>query len=303
MFEAIYGTGARIVALAQGYQLVLVLLLLALLAAPLARHLLRPRQGRGRRGWARPARGAMPGQEGRSGRRGAPREATFRPPRGAASAAALGAVDAAPDAAGGLAGGTTGEAAPSPSPARPAVAGSAVPEPAMPEPAMPGPATAQPGPQTGRQALPDGLSLTAQPVLGRDAARLLGVIESALQELRAGHRVLLRRPLADVLRPEAAGLDAARMAAVQAALAGHFLDLAVMDRNGTVVLAVDPPHARLDDFVTEVLARAGLPRIEVETDYDAHGLRKRLRTALAPGRQGARPVGSVTLDLEALRQG
>lgn len=122
------------------------------------------------------------------------------------------------------------------------------------------------------------------PLLNKEEARLLPILESVTRDLRAGHRVMAQTSLGELLRPtSASGSEEDRKAAF-ASINSKRLDFAVIDRSGRLVLAVEyqgtghhQGQAFMRDAVKrEVLRRAGVPFLEVAADFETKPLRDRV---------------------------
>lgn len=135
------------------------------------------------------------------------------------------------------------------------------------------------------------------PLLNRQEARLLPLLESITRDLRAGHRVMAQTSLGELIRPKPDSTTEADRSAAFASINSKRLDFAIIDRAGRLAVAIEyqgdghhQGHAFMRDAVKrEALRRAGIPLIEVEPDFDAAHLRRRVSGHLAPP-----PVASVT---------
>jgi hypothetical protein len=129
-----------------------------------------------------------------------------------------------------------------------------------------------------------------QRILNGDEARLLYLLEKALNEFGKGHRLFAQTSLGEVLRPNASGATPEACRDAYASINSKRLDFAVIDRYGFLAAAVEYQgggHHQGDAFMRdavkrEVLRKAGVPFIEVERDYLAEDVRQRLRRAIAP---------------------
>lgn len=170
-------------------------------------------------------------------------------------------------------------------------------------------ATPNPAPPPSGQAIPDlrdpaqqlhaiaRVEFEPTPLLNRQEARLLPLLESITRDLRAGHRVMAQTSLGELIRPKPDSATEDDRSAAFASINSKRLDFAIIDRAGRLAVAVEyqgcghhQGHAFMRDAVKrEVLRRAGIPLIEVEPDFDAAHLRHRVKGHLAPP-----PVASVT---------
>ncbi|NBE08698.1 DUF2726 domain-containing protein [Paragemmobacter ruber] len=141
------------------------------------------------------------------------------------------------------------------------------------------------------------------PLLNRQEARLLPLLESITRDLRTGHRVMAQTSLGELIRPKPDSATEADRSAAFASINAKRLDFAIIDRGGRLAVAVEyqgeghhQGNAFLRDAIKrEVLRRAGIPLIEVEPDFDAAHLRRRLTGHLAP------PQGASVTPLDSRR--
>ncbi len=115
-----------------------------------------------------------------------------------------------------------------------------------------------------------------RPVLNKTEFRVFAVVEGKIAELKRGHRVMAQVSLGEVLCTDPAiTTDSAGRAF--AAINAKRLDIAVIDRSGLLVLAIEVQGAGhyqgngayLRDAVKrEALRRAGVEMLEITPDWD-----------------------------------
>ncbi len=122
-----------------------------------------------------------------------------------------------------------------------------------------------------------------RPLLNREEARVLPVLERAAREAGLGHRVMAQTSLGEVIRPVGRG-DPEAFAAINA----KRLDFAIFDRQGLIACAIEyhgtghfqgAAEAR-DRVKREALHRAGVPLVEVHPGFEVAGLVREVREAL-----------------------
>ena len=136
------------------------------------------------------------------------------------------------------------------------------------------------------------------PLLNRQEARLLPLLESTARDLRAGHRVMAQTSLGELIRPKADTATPEDRTAAFASINSKRLDFAIIDRAGRLAVAIEyqgsghhQGTAFMRDAVKrEALRRAGIPFVEVEPDFDPILLRGRIHGLLTP----PTPAASVT---------
>lgn len=133
------------------------------------------------------------------------------------------------------------------------------------------------------------------PLHDRPEHLLLPLLESTTRDLRAGHRVMGRTSLDELIRPRSGSTTEADRTAALAAITDQHLDFAIIDRAGRLALAVEW-HSGTDQesaallrgaVKREVIRRAGIPLIEVEAGFDPALLRSRITGLLAPAKPAA----------------
>lgn len=128
------------------------------------------------------------------------------------------------------------------------------------------------------------------PLLNREEARLLPLLEQATRKHGNGHRLMAQTSLGELLRPKSRiqGEDSLKRA--YASINSKRLDFAIIDRFGHLALAIEyqgsghyQPKAFMRDAVKrEVLRKAGVPLLEVSLDARATDLDDKIRSILAP---------------------
>ena len=132
-----------------------------------------------------------------------------------------------------------------------------------------------------------------KPLLNREEARWLPVLERAAREAGRGFRVMAQVSLGEVIRPSERGDDEA-----QAAINSKRLDFGIFDARGLILCAVEHQgsgHYRkgsvLRDAVKrEALRKAGVRVIETHPDVTEEGLRRMVLDLL--GGSGGSPGNS-----------
>jgi hypothetical protein len=133
------------------------------------------------------------------------------------------------------------------------------------------------------------------PLLNRQEARLLPLLESTARDLQSGHRVMAQTSLGELIRPKSGTATEDDRSAAFASINSKRLDFAIIDRAGRLAVAVEyqgsghhQGTAFMRDAVKrEAIRRAGIPFIEVEPDFDPALLRSRISGLLAAGTQAA----------------
>ena len=122
-----------------------------------------------------------------------------------------------------------------------------------------------------------------KPLLNREEALVLPMLEDIVQDLDQGHRVMAQTSLGEVIRPK--GHDSYD---AFAAINSKRLDFAIFDRRGLIVCAVEyqgsghyQGSAALRDTVKrEALRKAGVRMLEVYPDFSAAELQREVRDLL-----------------------
>lgn len=128
------------------------------------------------------------------------------------------------------------------------------------------------------------------PLLNRQEARLLPLLESTARDAQSGHRVMAQTSLGELIRPKTGTASEDDRTAAFASINSKRLDFAIIDRAGRLAVAVEyqgsghhQGTAFLRDAVKrEAIRRAGIPFIEVEPDFDPALLHSRITGLLAP---------------------
>lgn len=127
------------------------------------------------------------------------------------------------------------------------------------------------------------------PLLNRQEARLLPLLEATARDLQSGHRVMAQTSLGELIRPKSGTASEDDRSAAFASINSKRLDFAIIDRGGRLAVAVEyqgsghhQGTAFMRDAVKrEAIRRAGIPFIEVEPDFDPALLRSRISGLLA----------------------
>jgi len=122
-----------------------------------------------------------------------------------------------------------------------------------------------------------------RPLLNREEARLLPVLERAVREAGQGHRVMAQTSLGEVIRP--VGRETAE---AFAAINSKRLDFAIFDRTGLIACAVEYQGTghyqggaeHRDTVKREALRKAGVRLLEVHPDFTEEGLRREVGDVL-----------------------
>lgn len=136
------------------------------------------------------------------------------------------------------------------------------------------------------------------PLLNREEARLLPLLEQVVAQAGGGHRLMAQTCLGELIRPVgASGTPEIRRRGF-ASINAKRLDFAIIDRDGYLALAIEyqgSGHYHADSFMRdavkrEALRKAGVATIEIPARYDAEEIRARLMASLgrpaAPARTG-----------------
>ena len=137
-----------------------------------------------------------------------------------------------------------------------------------------------------------GMGFQRRPLMNATEFRVFATVESAVGALNAGHRVMAQTSLGEVLRTEAPFEDA-RARRAFAAINSKRLDIAMFDRAGLLVLAVEVQGGghyqskttfMRDAVKREALRRAGVEMLEITPDWDAARIRDALGHRLGAAR-------------------
>ena len=123
------------------------------------------------------------------------------------------------------------------------------------------------------------------PLLNKEEARLLPVLDSIVFSVGQGHRVMAQTSLGEVIKA-AYGSDANAHAAINS----KRLDFAIVDAAGLLVCAVEYQGTghyqgnavQRDAIKREALRKAGVPMVEVSPDFSATELTATLTVILQP---------------------
>ena len=137
------------------------------------------------------------------------------------------------------------------------------------------------------------------PLLNREEARLLPLLEACASKLNKGYRVMAQTSLGEIIRPKQTGLSQDQQRAAYASINSKRLDFAIFDRFGRLKLAVEyqgSGHYQAKTFMRdavkrEVLRKAGVPFIEVPHDFSYDETKRQIALLLAPPEPGA--VGQI----------
>lgn len=149
------------------------------------------------------------------------------------------------------------------------------------------------------------------PLLNRDEARLLPIVERAVRKHGDGHRVMAQTSLGELIRPAGANGDTPAGRDAYASINSKRLDLAIINRFGHLVAAIEyqgsghhQGNAFLRDAVKrEAVRRAGVPYLEIAETFDPDEVARRVRDAIAPAdtAPGARNGSASILPLPKTR--
>lgn len=120
------------------------------------------------------------------------------------------------------------------------------------------------------------VKFTRRALMNRTEYRVFATVEGAVARTRRGFRVMAQTSLGEVLRTDAPSTDKdARRA--YAVINSKRLDIAIIDRSGLLVLAIEVQgsghHLSDDTFIRdavkrEALRRAGVEMLEITPDWD-----------------------------------
>ena len=105
------------------------------------------------------------------------------------------------------------------------------------------------------------------PLLNREEARLLPLLESCVRQVKSGHRVMAQTSLGEIIRPKHSGLTQDQQRAAYVSINSKRLDFAIFDRFGRLTIAIEyqgSGHYQAKSFMRdavkrEVLRKAGVP--------------------------------------------
>lgn len=128
------------------------------------------------------------------------------------------------------------------------------------------------------------------PLLNREEARLLPLLEATVRDAGDGHRLMAQTSLGELIRPSGTQGTAADRRRGFAAINSKRLDFAIIDRFGYLVLAIEyqgSGHYQTESFMRdavkrEALRKAGVAMFEIPTRFDPDTIRASVTEALAP---------------------
>ena len=129
------------------------------------------------------------------------------------------------------------------------------------------------------------------PLLNREEARLLPILEAAVRDFGQGHRLMAQTSLGEILRPRNGSGTQDQLRDAYASINSKRLDFAIFDRRGHLSAAIEyqgsghfgAQNAFMRDAVKrEALRKAGVPYIEIANDFDAADVRNRIEHILTP---------------------
>lgn len=133
------------------------------------------------------------------------------------------------------------------------------------------------------------------PLLNKEEARLLPILERAARTAGENHRVMAQTSMGEVLRPKKEGLDRETRDLAFRSINSKRLDFAVINRSGHLVCAIEyqgSGHYHQTTFMRdavkkEVLRKAGVRFVEVEKGFDPNALYDDVLNALGGSRTAA----------------
>lgn len=119
-----------------------------------------------------------------------------------------------------------------------------------------------------------------QPLLNREEARLLPMLEDIIRSHGSGHRVMAQTSMGEVIRPKSTSASPTVRKAAYASINSKRLDFIVIDRFGHMVAAIEyqgtghhQNNAFLRDAVKrEAVRKAGVPYLEILPGFTAQDL-------------------------------
>lgn len=129
------------------------------------------------------------------------------------------------------------------------------------------------------------------PLLNREEARLLPVLEKAVRIHGNGHRVMAQTCLGELIRPKEEKVATGSRSAAYASINSKRLDFAIINRFGHLVLAIEyqgTGHHQggktfmRDAVKREAIRKAGVPLLEVSPDFMAEEIAHQIRGILLP---------------------
>lgn len=128
------------------------------------------------------------------------------------------------------------------------------------------------------------------PLLNREEARLLPLLESCVRQVNKGHRVMAQTSMGEIIRPKHAGISEDQQRAAYASINSKRLDFAIFDRFGRLILAIEyqgSGHYQAKSFMRdavkrEVLRKAGVRYLEVPDDFKHDDLTQQVLAIISP---------------------
>lgn len=128
------------------------------------------------------------------------------------------------------------------------------------------------------------------PLLNREEARLLPLLESCARQTKKGHRVMAQTSMGEIIRPKHGGISEDQQRAAFASINSKRLDFAIFDRFGRLALAIENQgsgHYQAKSFMRdavkrEVLRKAGIRYLEVRADFKHDELTQQVMAILHP---------------------
>ena len=128
------------------------------------------------------------------------------------------------------------------------------------------------------------------PLLNREEARLLPLLESCVRQIRKGHRVMAQTSMGEIIRPKHVGVSEDQQRAAYASINSKRLDFAIFDKFGRLVVAIEyqgSGHYQAKSFMRdavkrEVLRKAGVRYMEVPQDFIHDDLTRQILSIISP---------------------
>ncbi|WP_212525997.1 DUF2726 domain-containing protein [Actibacterium sp. MT2.3-13A] len=140
-----------------------------------------------------------------------------------------------------------------------------------------------------------------QPLLNKEEARLLPLLERTVSNLGQGHRVMAQTSMGELIRPRKGSADAETLKNAYSSINSKRLDFAIIDRRGYLVCAIEyqgSGHYRAGAFMRdavkrEALRKAGVHFLEIGTGFAPEKVEEGVARALGAPRDGAFPYDKV----------
>ena len=144
------------------------------------------------------------------------------------------------------------------------------------------------------------VSFETIPLLNREEARLLPILESATRSFGNGHRVMAQTSLGEIIRPKDCSASPTIRNAAYASINSKRLDFAIFDRFGRLVAAIEyqgtghhaDPRGRgfmRDAVKREAVRKAGVPYVEILPDFLPTDVTARIQSILMQNAARNRP--------------